>query len=182
MTWTDERVDRAKQMFRDGYSAQQIANDLGGISRNAVIGKLHRAGVKAKYEQARPTKHFTRPNRTKPARVPHSQQLSKTQTLADNSLKMRMRGGPVQLVPAEPRRKPSPNEPVSKRLSLVELTEHTCKFPIGDPGHDDFHFCGCEKELAESYCEFHMVVAYQVRPLRQRTRGIPDSHQRGGLQ
>lgn len=147
MGWTDERVDTLKKLWLDGLSASQIAKQLGGVTRNAVIGKVHRLGLSGRAAPSQPARPVFKAPR--PAR-------------------------PVQSAPAVPRRvaEPAPvavqtlptpvhriEEPGS--ATVLTLGAHMCKWPIGDPSSDGFTFCGRRAGEIGPYCREHAQVAYQ---------------------
>ena len=132
MSWTDDRIDILKKLWAKGLSASQIAGQIGdGVTRNAVIGKAHRLGLKS-------------------------------------------RPSPVKSDPKKPK-KPAP-KPIAAavsedRVSLLQLNERICKWPIGHPGDDDFHFCGRPSEAGHPYCGSHCEMAYQTQaPRKDRPR------------
>lgn len=161
MSWTDERIDQLKQLWEKGLTASQIAEKLaGGISRNAVIGKAHRLGLKA------------RPSPVK----------SGEGAPAADAPTAEARPAPVAAVAAPvaeaPRPKPAaPRAPVapaagSGKTTLLDLSDKICKWPIGHPGDSDFHFCGKPAQPTFPYCSEHCAVAYQAQlPRRDRPGG-----------
>ena len=173
MGWTEERVELLKKLWMEGFSASQIANELGdGVTRNAVIGKVHRLKLSGR---AKPTSAAPR---TRAA--PRSAGVRRTPTstgarasLSGSMMKQRSMGpAPVigatalkisEDVEVEAAVAPQAAElfiPVEQRLSLLELNEHTCKWPIGDPLTPDFYFCGQHSEEGKPYCEFHARRAF----------------------
>jgi GcrA cell cycle regulator len=175
MNWTDERVEKLKRLWSEGLSASQIAAQLGGVSRNAVIGKVHRlnlpgrakaGGVAAanRTQTKRPAAAAPRPaafaSRVAPAR-PAARAVGAT------ALQDEIDVDTVQDIVVAP--KGNVVVPISKQLSLTDLTERTCKWPVGDPLKDDFHFCGCESPDASPYCAYHARLAYQPVHERRRT-------------
>jgi len=111
MTWTDERVDLLKDLWSQGKSASDIADILGNITRNAVIGKAHRLGLSGR---------------------------------------------------------PSPIKKKTKGATILSLTDRMCKWPIGDPKHEDFHFCAKSSVPGLPYCSEHAAVAYQTASRSKR--------------
>jgi GcrA cell cycle regulator len=111
MSWTDERVEQLKHLWGQGMSASEIAETLGDVTRNAVIGKAHRLGL-----SGRPS-----PIKKKPTRG----------------------------------------------ATILNLTERMCKWPVGDPKHADFHFCGKTAHPGMPYCAEHAAIAYQP-PTKKR--------------
>lgn len=201
MSWTDERVETLKRMWAEGQSASQIAKELGGVTRNAVIGKVHRLGLSNRVE-----------GDEQPAAAPAPEPAPEPVVAAPAVETARVeRPAPVQPEPVAeapeqpepapapqpvftPRRpivpagqplppQPSANEispetlasvrEVEKRalkLSLMELTERTCKWPIGDPATDKFWFCGLPSTPGKPYCEAHIGVAFQPMSARRDRR------------
>ncbi len=161
MSWTDERVELLKKLWADGLSASQIANQLGGVTRNAVIGKVHRLGLSGRAKSTRPA--APRPKRTRSA--PRSG-ASRPQTVGSAALKMQPDASPAP----DPAPLPDVVVPMSRRASIMQLNDRTCRWPIGDPSSDDFHFCGCPSDPGSPYCEYHARIAYQPSTDRRRER------------
>ena len=159
MPWTDERVEALKRLWQEGLSASQIAVELGGITRNAVIGKVHRLGLSGR---GQPTTTIKRQRRVQ------SPATRRTRAVAVGNLALRT--NLEAFADADPRPRRDVVVPIAKRLSIYALTERTCKWPIGDPGHEDFHFCGHDSLEGGPYCEYHAGVAYQVPEPRRRVR------------
>src|SRR6516162_847696 len=162
MGWTDERVELLKKLWSDGLSASQIAGRLGGVTRNAVIGKVHRLGLSGRATTSRMKSHRPR------ARSQASKRLMKPRfaTLGNPALRQ------LYLGDSEPYT-PSAEElviPLNERRSIQSLTEASCRWPIGDPQQSDFHFCGRKKVLGLPYCEFHARRAFQPPQPRRRDR------------
>lgn len=134
--WIDERVQLLRKLWADGLSASQIAGRLGGITRNAVIGKVHRLGLEGRSVTVRrkkrePSVEFIRfaPKATRRQRLPVQMSLF-------------------------------PRDPVSPLcVALLDLEPSMCRWPIGDPRSDNFSFCGCA--TTDTYCEHHARIAYQ---------------------
>ena len=178
MSWTDERVELLKKMWGEGQSASQIAKELGGVTRNAVIGKVHRLGLSNRAGSAGAAKA-----EAKPAAAPKPKAEPKP---AETTL------APIPMSPARkaiiPAGQPLPPQPsaneispealakvnevekTAKKLSLMELTERTCKWPIGDPATPDFWFCGLPTQQGKPYCEAHVGVAFQPMSARRDRR------------
>ncbi len=158
MSWTDDRVATLTKLWADGLSASQIAAELGGVTRNAVIGKVHRLGLSG---------------RAKPANT--SARKLKTPTRNGGGYNARPRairttGG--RTAPSAPIRPVIEDIPVPecKKLDLVDLSEKTCKWPHGDPATNDFHFCGNSPKEDAPYCEYHCRMAYQTVTDRRRAK------------
>jgi len=157
MSWTDERVATLTKLWADGLSASQIAAELGGVTRNAVIGKVHRLGLSGR---AKPTSSSAKsPKRAR------SSYNSKPRSPGRTGVSLR--DGPSASARAAVE---DLEAPVCKKLDLVDLTEKTCKWPHGDPATDDFHFCGNTPKEDTPYCEYHCRMAYQVSTDRRQRR------------
>ena len=170
MNWTDERVELLRKLWAEGLSASQIAAQLGGVSRNAVIGKVHRLKLssrgRAAPTQARQKKTKTAaPKAAKPASPPSR---PVPQTIGATALKIEYDEEPAPRPMA--RADDSVVVPISRRLKLVELTDRTCKWPNGDPLNEDFHFCGTASKDGSPYCAYHARLAYQPVSERRRAR------------
>jgi GcrA cell cycle regulator len=165
MAWTDERVELLKRLWAEGLSASQIAGRLGGVTRNAVIGKVHRLGLSGRATSSRSS--APRPRRS---HVPRQHRTP--------SLMFGTRGN-VALKPsyeAEFEPSPIPLEelviPLHERASILTLKESMCRWPIGDPSAEDFHFCGRKKCGTLPYCEHHARMAYQPVQARRREKRL----------
>ncbi len=169
MSWTDERVELLKKLWADGLSASQIASELGGVTRNAVIGKVHRLGLSGRTKATRPAAP-----RVRKARRPSMPPRPSTRVIGNTALKVNVVA--EQQVEAEvvPMRVLAPAEepfiPVEERATILQLNESTCKWPIGDPGSDDFYFCGRKSAPGMPYCEHHCGIAYQPANDRRRSK------------
>lgn len=127
MAWTEDRIEALRKHWDAGLSASQIAKELGeGVTRNAVIGKAHRLGLKSRPS---PVKTDREKKKVAPKKV-----VKKTG---------------------------------KKLVSLLDLTDRMCKWPIGHPGDDDFQFCGKSSEPGMPYCAGHCAEAYQAQPPRR---------------
>jgi len=179
MNWTDERVELLKKLWAEGLSASQIAAQLGSVTRNAVIGKVHRLKLssrgRATAAPAAKKKHVTAPAATVQRSVtaaarPAAAQPQRiiTASVGGNALQMQFESEPV----AHQQLRPTSDVvvPISRRLHLVELSERTCKWPNGDPLSEDFNFCGHEASDASPYCRYHARVAFQPVAERRRAR------------
>ena len=158
MNWTDERVELLKRLWAEGLSASQIAAELGGITRNAVIGKVHRLGLSGRAKA--------------PASAAPRQRKARPQPLV-RVARPASRGNTALAHAYEYEPEPEPEVvdnviPMGQRRSLLELTESTCRWPIGDPGSADFYFCGGSTSPGAPYCGYHSRIAYQ--PIHDRRR------------
>jgi len=157
MGWTDERVELLKKLWSDGLSASQIAAELGGITRNAVIGKVHRLGLSGRAKS--PSSAAPRPRKARSSG--HMLRVSRPQ----------MRGNTALAYDYEAEPEPELVEiPVEQRKTLLQLSDKTCRWPIGDPGSPEFFFCGGEAANELPYCAYHSRVAYQPAADRRRDK------------
>ncbi|MGX1097232.1 GcrA family cell cycle regulator [Amorphus sp. MBR-141] len=185
MSWTEERVSLLEKLWAEGLSASQIAGQLGGITRNAVIGKIHRLGLSGRAKAP----GASRPRKPRPASKPSGGRVGgngggattsggggggaaisrQTRLVGNTALKivaqaeMETQLAPTAAMSAEV-------VPFGERKTLMELNEHTCRWPMGDPGSDDFAFCGRESTPGQPYCNAHSRVAYQPAPDRRKSR------------
>ncbi len=185
MSWTDERVETLKSMWSDGKSASQIAKELGGVTRNAVIGKVHRLGLSNRVggehdEAPAPIETVVEPA-PEPVAEPAPQPAAAPPRPVAKDPMPAVRTKPVPGQPTPPH--PSASEisaealanlaeiaKKARRLNLMQLTERTCKWPVGDPATDDFWFCGLPTVPGKPYCETHVAVAFQPMSARRDRR------------
>lgn len=171
MNWTDERVERLKRLWAEGLSASQIAAQLGGVSRNAVIGKVHRLNLPGRAKAGGSTAASRAAKRPAPAPRPANYPSRVTTRTVARAAGSNMLKEEIEIDGDETIEiRPVGNVvlPISRKLVLTELTERTCKWPIGDPMKDDFHFCGCESADTSPYCSYHAKLAYQ--PVGERRK------------
>ena len=198
MSWTDERVETLKRMWAEGQSASQIAKELGGVTRNAVIGKVHRLGLSNRVG-GNGSGETTRPAETEatveaeelapeaaepvtaeaePAVAAVVMEPDAEEPLAENPAR-RMPVPAGQPLPPQPSAGEISAEALAsvrevekkaRKLTLMELTERTCKWPIGDPATEDFWFCGLPVQPGKPYCEAHVGVAFQPMSARRDRR------------
>jgi len=157
MGWTDERVELLKKLWQDGLSASQIAKQLGGVTRNAVIGKVHRLGLSGRATPSKPQRTVFKAPR--PARPAHQAAPSVPRRLAEPL------GHGHQTAP-------TPVRYVDERpgtATVLTLGAHMCKWPIGDPALDNFTFCGRRSEENGPYCSEHAQVAYQPAQAKKKS-------------
>lgn len=182
LTWTEERVERLKTLWQEGKSASFVAAELGGVSRNAVIGKVHRLGLSGRGK----TQDKGAPARQRPLRAgtPESLAAAPMRTVTDGAtaLAAAPREAPRAQVRPQPQTVPRPAPqpvarpattiaaPVSERVTIMELRESMCRWPIGDPSSPDFRFCGACSPMGVPYCTEHAQIAYQPSADRRRDR------------
>lgn len=171
MNWTDERVELLRKLWSEGLSASQIAAQLGSVTRNAVIGKVHRLKLssrgRATTTTARPKKAAAPASGTRTAGRTPAVTRSVT-SIGATALQTQFDVEPVaryQIRPAE-----NVVVPISRRLQLVQLSERTCKWPNGDPLTEEFSFCGNDSAETGPYCTYHSRIAFQPAAERRRSR------------
>jgi GcrA cell cycle regulator len=162
ISWTDERVENLKKLWQEGLSASQIAGRLGGVTRNAVIGKVHRLGLSGRATTSR--MKSLRPRRPAASTQKRPQPKNRFAQQGNSALRALYQGD------AEPYQPPAEEVviPLEQRKYITTLTESCCRWPIGDPQHEDFHFCGKGKVTGLPYCEFHARRAFQPPQARRR--------------
>jgi GcrA cell cycle regulator len=182
MSWTDERVELLKKLWGEGQSASQIAKELGGVTRNAVIGKVHRLGLSNRASSSSKTETSQKVDK-KPEKV--APKKSEAVTKEPEPKPFMQSPARRQIIPAGQPLPPQPSaneispealarvseiEKKAKKISLLELTERTCKWPVGDPATPDFWFCGLPTQSGKPYCEAHVGVAFQPMNSRRDRR------------
>ena len=186
MGWTEERVELLKKLWLEGLSASQIAGVLGeGVTRNAVIGKVHRLKLTGRAKPASSTPRArTAPRAPGIRRVSGGGVVSRPSSGIASMMKSRsMPSGGGGMTHGATALKMDPEYetqayvapqvqelyiPEDQRLSLLQLSEQTCKWPIGDPLTPDFYFCGQHSEEGKPYCDFHSRRAYHQIDKKKR--------------
>ena len=141
MSWTDEKVAKLKELWGKGSTASQIAEVIGGISRNAVIGKAHRLNLSAKIKTRTATsnQNFESTMENKNLRTGRGRKSKFKSLIIEKDFE-----------PENPKQ-------------LEELTDNDCKYPIGHPNEKDFYFCGRSSLKDFSYCKLHLLYSYQSK-------------------
>jgi GcrA cell cycle regulator len=202
MSWTDERIDQLKQMWQAGHTASQIAETLGGVSRNAVIGKAHRLGLQSRPSPVKPGDAEAE-HAEKPAAAPVEKSVAPPSPAPSPAEPKPVAAAPAAapqpdapivrsigpggfqrqnpheqqspIPPAPPRRlvPAKPSPEIADKTSLLDLNDRICKWPLGHPGEPDFHFCGNPVNPGFPYCLEHCSVAYQAQLPRRDRRPPP---------
>jgi GcrA cell cycle regulator len=140
MSWTSEKVEKLKELWSKGHTASQIAEMLGETTRNAVIGKAHRLDLEARAPSKQSSVPKSKDNRQiKRTIAPTSRKAKFQSILLDKNFE-----------PENPK-------------SLENLTESTCKWPVGHPNEEKFYFCGRKPEVEFPYCKLHVLYAFQPK-------------------
>ena len=147
MSWTEERVDKLKELWGKGKTASQIAEIIGGISRNAVIGKAHRLSLSAK------TKARSSSNNQSFNKLNHNQNISQRSGRRSKFKSLLIE---KDFEPENPKQ-------------LEELDKNSCKWPIGHPDESSFYFCGRTSLKDFSYCKLHLLYAFQPKGKKDET-------------
>jgi GcrA cell cycle regulator len=159
MAWNDERVEQLKKLWAEGLSASQIASKMGGVTRNAVIGKVHRLGLSGRAAPAKP-------------------QRGRSFERMDDEF-YTIRREPAMMRPIIP--EPEFTAPVvletGDKATVATLKNNMCKWPVGDPAKDDFHFCGQGTPTGKSYCAYHAHLAFQPAQPRKVAERRADAPQ-----
>ena len=144
MSWTDEKVEKLKELWTKGHTASQIAAALGDTTRNAVIGKAHRLNLEARAPSKHSGASVSRENKQiRRGPAPTSRKAKFQSILLDKNFE-----------PENPK-------------SLEELTDTTCKWPIGHPNEEKFYFCGRKPECEFPYCKLHVLYAFQPKGTKE---------------
>lgn len=194
MAWTDERVEKLRALWNEGWTASQIAGELGGVTRNAVIGKVHRLGLAARTAKAcdpEPAPSRDPATVVEPGPAPVVEETTSPSAIVEESAPdekdvqvetpfVERNDAPVEQFESDEERTAATLaaevEQSALKLSLLDLNERTCKWPIGDPSTDDFYFCGHRAAPGKPYCEAHAALAYQPmssRRDRDKSRRAP---------
>ncbi|MGJ3264080.1 MAG: GcrA family cell cycle regulator [Salinarimonas sp.] len=188
LTWTEERVERLKTLWQEGRSASTIAAELGGVTRNAVIGKVHRLGLSGRGK----TPEKAAPPRQRPKPVAEADAAAPPRPVSVGANALATALAPTPQTAAQPRPQPQPQPhsqplaqalarpaqqppgeivvPLSERVTIMDLRESMCRWPMGDPSSPDFRFCGARAHTGVPYCEHHAQIAYQPSADRRRDR------------
>ncbi|MEZ5818801.1 MAG: GcrA family cell cycle regulator [Hyphomicrobiaceae bacterium] len=164
MSWNDERVELLKKLWAEGLSASQIAGRIGSVTRNAVIGKVHRLGLSGRATTTRMKSHRPRTRSVPVKRPPAKPRFT---NVGNTALRALYQDAEPYVAPVE-----ELVIPMAERRSIQTLEECSCRWPIGDPQDADFHFCGKTKVTGLPYCEFHARRAFQP-PQSRRGGGQP---------
>lgn len=170
--WTDERISLLRALWADGYSASQIAVELGGITRNAVIGKVHRLHITERDKQP---KHTSRSQGQKVRQERSRQERSRQEkardkrylTPAERKAQREERRATAERTAAVLASEDAPRltaEERARAVTLLQLNDHTCRWPLGNPASPGFLFCGAEPIHERPYCAAHHAMSCLGHP------------------
>ena len=181
MAWTDDMIEKLKKMWDEGLTTGEIGKRL-NVSKNSIVGKVHRLGLSGrpspikKKDQAsetpKPEKKPATLKATKEKAKPAAP-VSKTVTekpkkeekpVAKEEVVAKVDDVDLKFIPA-PIKEKTPSK-AGQNVSLIELDNHTCRWPIGDPKDENFHFCGKKVRIGQTYCDEHSAIAY-VKPSKK---------------
>ena len=170
LSWTDERVELLRRLWEEGQSASKIAAQLGGVTRNAVIGKVHRLGMGGRIKAG--------------SDAPGARKKGALETLPEADAVVIEAAVEAAEPTPPPVQRPAPEFPmpaaapepvtlaVSERVTIMELRESMCRWPMGDPTTPEFRFCGARAITGLPYCTHHAQIAYQPAAERKRDRRV----------
>jgi GcrA cell cycle regulator len=173
MSWTNERIELLQKLWLEGWSASRIAGELAhGITRNAVIGKVYRLGLSGRAKALPGNVPASPPHHKAPRRAAH-RRANNPQVVGNTALASH----PFVIEAAAPQTVRDVVVPISQPVTIVELRESMCRWPIGDPAQSEFRFCGAKKLPVEGpYCACHAGIAYQTQHDRRRERRSQSRH------
>lgn len=181
MPWTDEMVESLKQMWEEGLSTGEIGKRL-GVSKNSIVGKVHRlqliarpSPIKKKDDSEQAPSEKAKPKaKPTPKAQPQPEKETKVSAPKQPVSKPEVKEQQVSETKAQPKKAVkeadsymnvsipvthTPKKPGDK-ITVTDLDNHTCRWPIGDPKDENFHFCGAQVKIGQTYCEEHAAIAY----------------------
>jgi len=161
MAWTDKMVEDLKIMWKQGLTTGEIGKRL-GVSKNSIVGKVHRLQLDArpspiKKKDDTAVKAPVKEKIAAPVKKAPEKEIKKVKEVKKEEKVEKAVFRPI----APP--SPAPKAPIAGNIKLANLDNHTCRWPIGDPKDENFHFCGKRIKVGQTYCDEHAAVAY-VKP------------------
>ncbi|UOM32761.1 GcrA family cell cycle regulator [Acuticoccus sp. I52.16.1] len=154
MSWTDERIEVLRKLWAEGMSASQIASSLGGVTRNAVIGKIHRLGLSGRVKAPQ-----TRATRARSAPIVAPKPAAAPRVMAAGAVAVKVVEEPeIEEIPQT-----AEIVPLTEGMTLMDLSASTCRWPVGDPSDPAFRFCGARTTQGDTYCRAHAEQAFPSR-------------------
>lgn len=172
MNWEPEHDAQLRALWGDGLTASQISAEMAcGVSRNAVIGRVNRLGLSGRARAAKITRSAPRQFLTREEKAARQKKSGTEANLIHRLRQVAMPEAEQQAQTTVAWAEPVIENtiPVGQRCTLMDLTDDTCRWPIGNPQEPDFYFCGGMARDGHPYCGFHMRVAYQP-PMARRDR------------
>ena len=151
MAWTDRMVEELKSLWQTGLTTSEIAKKL-GVSKNSIVGKVHRLSLSGRPS---PIRKKEETKKTKPIKIKRAEKKADPEPIENEVMEEK----------ALPE-KPLKEEKKSDIVRLTDLDNHTCRWPLGDPKDENFHFCGKKTRTGQTYCDEHSAIAY-VKPLKK---------------
>lgn len=168
MAWTDEMVEDLRKMWKEGLTTGEIGKRL-GVSKNSIVGKVHRLGLSGRpspiKKKETPTETAAETEKAPKKSKETSAPVDKKENKPENK-KEKKETAPAHIkeeTPLAPAKDPLWEEkkrPQDGKVSLTDLDNHTCRWPIGDPKDENFHFCGKKVRIGQTYCDEHAAIAY----------------------
>ena len=170
LPWSEERVELLRKLWEEGLSASRIAAELaGGVTRNAVIGKVHRLGLSGRVK----TQATASPARARPKTLANG----RPQSSQHRPAALPMRGNTALAIQARPMPMAARDVggdnvvPMAENVTIMDLRESMCRWPVGDPSSAEFRYCGGKAPIGEGpYCSYHSRMAYQPMQDRRQRR------------
>lgn len=156
MAWTDKMVEDLKKLWLDGLSTSEIAKKL-GISKNSVVGKVHRLSL-----SGRPSPIKKKEEEIERAAAARAKKIKETQ--AKEALAVEIEEETITVSVEKPATKAAVR--ADNLIRVTDLDSHTCRWPLGDPRDENFHFCGKKVRTGQTYCDEHSAIAY-VKPIKK---------------
>lgn len=165
MAWTDEMVDQLRAMWAEGLTTGEIGKRL-GVSKNSIVGKVHRLGlsgrpspIKRKNEDAPEPAVADKKNTTVKAKEKEKEEIKPQK----NKIEKTHQEPEIKIDIKTMEKETTPSQKHPGKVLLTDLDNHTCRWPIGDPKDENFHFCGKKVRIGQTYCDEHANIAY-VKP------------------
>lgn len=169
MAWTDEMVDDLRTMWKQGMTTAEIGKKL-GVSKNSIVGKVHRLGLSGRPSPIKKKDEVEDAKQPEEKKAPKEKHVFTEKPIEAKAEKVAEKAKPAEKIERkEPKKDFKKNCQLSeleknpRAVSLMELDNHTCRWPVGDPKDENFHFCGRKVRIGQTYCDEHSSVAY-VKP------------------
>lgn len=162
MAWTDEMVDQLREMWKQGLTTGEIGKRL-GVSKNSIVGKVHRLGLSGRpspiKKKESPISVVDADETPTPAKNKSEKTLSPKPQKQEKVVVAPVKSSETEVI-VEEKIDIVPSSHPNGKTSLTDLDNHTCRWPIGDPKDENFHFCGRKVRIGQTYCDEHANIAY----------------------